>query len=320
MPWPSLREGRWILLDWIRLAGEMQIASAGSTQDFGATPQRPWYRHGVILLSLAVGVLVFSWLIGWFDSSLIDRLKQRVSRKPVAKLVVQTAPPPVEYVPPAPIGNDVSISQVPLPLILTGTMPGRNAHEGSAFIGVYEESPQTYSAGATLLNDARIVEIYTDHVVLERDGQRVDLYLHGTGKTSDNKRFAAMLNVGGMPPPAPIKITNRDVLTDYIRPSPVYEGQWLKGFRVYPGQHAGVFSQMGLQGGDVVTAINGVALSEAVSSMEQFKQVANGYAVTATVLRQEKLETLSLDGALIVQNEQRLQNPPEQTDPPFINP
>ena len=272
----------------------------------GGPEQRSLVRRillpGLTLIMVA-GVAWFSGLAEWL---LIHTASEPTAAEVTVPIPWQ-GPGQTVPIPPPPVGNDSSISPVPMPLILTGTLVGRNPREGAAFIGVDASSPQTYAAGAVLANNARIVEIHADRVVLERAGQRVNLYLHGSGKASDVKQLAGLLTVGGVTVPPPAKATSHEVLTDYIRPSPVYDGYILRGYEVYPGQNASVFSQMGLQAGDIITSINGVALSEPTSAIEQLRQVTNGYAVTANVLRQGATETLSLDGGLIGQDQQRKQ-------------
>lgn len=270
--------------------------------------KEPWYRRTTVLIAFALLAGVAGWVSGLFQHPFLSELMRSVPPKATTQPGNQVAAP-AYVIPPQPVGNDSSISPIPLPLLLTGTMPGRNAREGTAFIGVNKDSPQTYAAGALLANNARLAEIYTDHVVLEKDGKQVNLYLLGSGKQTENKQLAGLLTVGGTPPPPPAKITSHEVLTDYIRPSPVYDGQTLRGYQVYPGQNAGVFSQMGLEAGDVITAINGAPLNEPNSAIEQLKQLAQGYVVTAVIDRKGKIETLSLDGGLIAADEQRLQNP-----------
>src|SRR4051794_33361966 len=98
--------------------------------------------------------------------------------------------------PPIPMGNDSSSSKTPLPLILTGTSPGRNAREGHAYIGVNKDSPQTYMAGALLVNGARLTEIYAQYVVLEKSGKSVRLYLLDSKEGTNGKALNDLLTVG----------------------------------------------------------------------------------------------------------------------------
>lgn len=289
------------------------MATIPTFQINGVMKYRPWYRRTTVLIGFALIAAVAGWVSGLFQFPLLSNLTHRVDPVPAIKSA-STKPlaAPTYVIPPQPVGNDSSVSPVPLPLLLTGTMPGRNAHEGTAFIGVNKDSPQTYVAGAMLANGARIAEIYTDHVVLEKDGTRGNLYLLGSGKQIEVGKLSGLLTVGGIPAPPQAKITSHEVLTDYLRPSPIYEGQALKGYQVYPGQHAGVFSQLGLLPGDVIIAINGAPLNEPNAAIEQLKQLTEGYVVTAIIERQGKTDSISLDGALITQDQQRQRNPVEQ--------
>lgn len=197
-----------------------------------------------------------------------------------------------------------SVSRTPQRLILTGTIVGRSAHEGTAFIGVDAHNPQTYSGGAILANGVRLEEIYKDHVVLAKGGQRVSLYLQqakgGAGRQADD-----LLMVGGPMVATPAVATSSEPFTDFIRPSPVYDGANLRGIEVYPGRQAGVFDQLGLRGGDVITAIDGQPFGDAAQAMELFRQLASGVAMTATITRKGQAQSIALDGALIVTAQQR---------------
>lgn len=219
--------------------------------------------------------------------------------------------------PPKPLsGTDSSISKTPLPLILTGTQPGRNATEGTAFLGVAKDNPQTYAAGAILANGARIKEIYADFIVLEKNGSAVKLYVDG--KKQNTKALNDLLTVGGQPEVKLAVATHREVLTDYIRPSPVYEGDMLKGYQVYAGQRAGVFSQLGLQNGDVILSLNDMAFTDPKHAIDMFRQLTEGVAMIATVERKGKRERISLDGARILEDQERLKNPPPAPPMPAV--
>ena len=229
-------------------------------------------------------------------------------------------------------GADSSISKTPQALVLVSTTRGRNTREGTARLGTHPENPQTYSAGAILANGARLFEIYDDRVVLERDGKRANLYLANSGKKSDS--LLAM--VGGEQPIKPFVPTHTEILTDYIRPSPVYDGQgrsecWerrsssqcdgqlIHGYQVYAGQRSGVFSQLGLQNGDVILSLNDMNFTDPKQAMDMFHQLTEGVAMVATVERaasksltggKGKVERVGLDGSLIVADQERIKNPP----------
>src|SRR6266851_6690787 len=95
----------------------------------------------------AVLVMVALWSAGvppaawftrmqqWFASSPEKPAPVVQMPKPTASPPLPNAPPTSREVPPQALpGTDSSISPVPLALLLVGTSPGRNAHEGTAMI------------------------------------------------------------------------------------------------------------------------------------------------------------------------------------------
>ncbi len=204
-------------------------------------------------------------------------------------------------------GTESSASAKPLAIHLISTAPGRNASEGTARIGVSVENPQTYAAGAVLANGARLTAVYIDRVVLQREDESVTLYVQGEQRRGSHERESELLFVGGQRDDDAALPSTRNVLTDYLRPSPVFDGNQIVGFQVYSGRASGVFSQMGLQAGDLITSIDGAPLVDANQAMDLLQYVAEGGAVIATVSRNNSALQVSLDGALIVADRERTQ-------------
>lgn len=287
------------------------------------------------LTFVGVGVLAVLalWSAGlpptaWLEhaQALIDKLGKSDQEQNAAAPIA--AGPTPSIVAPSPAsaptealgGTDSSVSVTPLPLHLVSTSPGRNAREGTAMLGVDIKNPQTYGAGAILANGARLAQIHADYVVLDREGKSVRLYRAGAEGAS-NKPSHDLLMVGGaQPAPEPV-ITTREVLTDYLRPSPAYDGDFLHGFVVYPGSRSGVFSQLGLQSGDVITSLNDTPFSDTTQAYALFRQLTDGIAMVATVKRKDKTERITLDGAHILADQERAKNaamtpPPMMAGPP----
>src|SRR5262249_19550574 len=155
-----------------------------------------------------------------------------------------------------------SVSKAPLALILVTAQPGRNAGEGIAQIGVNPLTPQTYRAGAILANGARLVEIHADYVVLERDGKSARLELKRATGVSGTEQIGGLLTVGGIPDPTPAVVTTEGTLEHYLRASPVFAGDRVRGYTLYAGREQGPFFKMGLEPGDVVVAIDGIPVND----------------------------------------------------------
>jgi general secretion pathway protein C len=209
-------------------------------------------------------------------------------------------------------GTESSIADRPQSLLLIATAPGRNKNEGTAQIGTNPDNPQTYVAGALLANGARLDEIHRDYVVLRRADDTAKLSLFRRDGAISSPAHG-LLSVGGVKESTLAPPVTREVLTDYLRPSPLYDGERLLGYQVYPGAKAGVFARLGLQPGDIVTTINGMPLSEPHQAMELFGELARGAAVTAVVERKNERHRLALDGALIRADLEATESAPART-------
>lgn len=214
-------------------------------------------------------------------------------------------------------GTDSSLSPTPLPLYLVATTPGRNKNEGTALIGTSLENPQTYAGGALLVNGARLTEIHRDHVLLTREGKSAELYLYQRDPRADQRRSNSNLLTVSAAPVAPVETKKvNEGLTDYVRPSPVYDGEVLRGYQVYPGARIGVFARLGLEPGDIITSINDAPLNEPSQSIELLTQLMRGVAVVATIERKSTSRRITLDGAVISADRETTQQPTEPPMPP----
>jgi hypothetical protein len=263
-------------------------------------------RSRKLLLRLAAsaiaGLLVLNSLEhtrwDWFGE--LERWMASAPRTAPTRPARRISPPaaPILVSPPAPQGIDSSLSTVAVPLILVRTQPGRNSREGFAQIGVNAKTPQTYAAGALLANGARVTEIFPRYVVLERDGKSVHLNLQGVG-AAPSAADSALLTVGGPARSLAAIASSEERLTSYVRPSPVFVGNQLHGYALYPGGNSALFSRLGLEPGDVVIRINGAGVSDPTASLTQLRSLANGSVLTMEIEREGTTQTLSIDGSIL---------------------
>jgi hypothetical protein len=157
--------------------------------------------------------------------------------------------------------TQVSIEPEPRRLLLIATSPGPSPRQGMARIGTDLRAPQTYAAGAILLNGAKLAEIHHRFVVLEREGEKFRLSIGGDAGPGSEQSGLAL--VGGEQPATPRPQLAVDRLSEIIRLSPVYENDFLVGMQIYPGRRSDVFSNLGLKSGDLVVAIEGSPIADA---------------------------------------------------------
>ena len=220
-----------------------------------------------------------------------------MKRGPLPVDSVQTAknvqPPPIHPVAPP---------EAPLWLVLIGTKIGKNSHEGIAFIGTNLRSPRTYQVGALLANKARLQEIYSDYIVLERDGITTRLYALGKQPAEPLPTEPALLTVGG-PTQTPSAIADSsDALTDVMRVSPTFEGKLFSGLIVFANPRSDLFYRLGFQPGDVITAIDGTTFNDPASAIAALRSLTNGQPVSVTINRANQASTFSANGSVLVSN------------------
>lgn len=88
---------------------------------------------------------------------------------------------------------------------------------------------------------------------------------------------------------------NAATFSEIIRPQPFMPNGQLKGYRVFPGRNRQQFIALGLRPGDLVTAINGVALNNPAQGMEIFRSLGESSQVNVTIERAGQEQQLSLD-------------------------
>ena len=199
-------------------------------------------------------------------------------------------------------GNDSSVSSTPQRLLLISTTPGRNSHEGVARIGTIPQNPQTYVAGAILVNGSRLVEIHSDRVVLARGNERVTLFVAAHDNAGREKPAQGSIDLATVPAmsasPAQPEPLRGDAFGEVIRSMAYYENDQLQGLQVFPGRQSGTFARLGLKPADVIVAIDSVAVTDAQNATEYLQGLAQGAVISVSVRRGTALHTLSLDGAL----------------------
>ncbi len=277
--------------------------------------ERTRYRARLtVLFVTAVAIAAALWSSGWLQTLLHDSEGSLITgNAPPAPesstIAPQTVPSAPRVVPGQPLpGGDSSVSAVPQPLHLIATIPGRNPREGTARLGTDAQNPQTYSAGAILVNRARLIEIHADHVVLERDGRRRRLYIEGKGPQISDESDLAMVG-GAAPAPRAIHFAE-DRLVDVIRHMPYYDGELFAGLQIFPGRQAGLFAQLGLKSGDVIVAIDAVPLADQATAAELLQSLTEGAVLTVTVLRTTARTDVALDGTIMLQAAQPEAAPP----------
>jgi len=146
--------------------------------------------------------------------------------------------------------------QTSMPLVLTGIIAGNDPQNGLAILGQSAQTTKVYAVGDNVPGGAKLHSVYSDRVVIDRDGRLESLSL------------PRQMNAGNAPPPSSAALQNENpaiermrrmiseqpgLLADVLRPQPVMDHNRMNGFRVYPGRNRAAFTRLGLRPGDQVT-------------------------------------------------------------------
>ncbi len=183
-------------------------------------------------------------------------------------------------------------------LVLAGVLADRDPSRGQAIIGDKAASAKLYAVGAAIPGGAHLRSVYSDRVLIERNGTLESLLLpHTPLKAAPPGPAAAPLlrtaAAGGR--------DNATLLAGLMRVQPVFNQGKLDGYRIFPGngRGSGAFQEMGLRAGDLILAVNGTALDDPARAMEVLQTLSSSGSATVTVSREGTSQEIALNLATL---------------------
>jgi len=212
---------------------------------------------------------------------------------------------------PKPTVNSNAAEAAPtnIPLVLTGVIAASDPRNGLAILGENAAAAKVYAVGDIVPGGVKLHSVFSDKVILDRNGNLESLALprQSTGMAM------APPPQQNLPTENPIAERMRQlitsepsVITDIMRPQPVFAQGKQRGYRVYPGRNRQAFTRLGLRPGDLVTAINGTPLDDPARGQEIFSTLGSSSEARVTVMRNGKQQDLSLNMAQIAQDAEQL--------------
>lgn len=196
-----------------------------------------------------------------------------------------------------------------LNLTLLGILSnGRNDKDSRsrALIASQGGDEQPYAVGDDVSRGVQLTAIFPDRVILNRNGKLETLRLDKdstsslTGAPIDQLQSAPEQDVDGSAAESLSQIRSQlledpSKVADYIRVQPVNSGNGLTGYRIYPGRDRSVFAAAGLRPGDVVTAVNGMALNDPARSLQMLNELSQSSQINLTVDRGGQPQSFSIN-------------------------
>ena len=203
----------------------------------------------------------------------------------------------------APVPDAVSVLEAPdtaLNLQLKATVADTTENRRGAAIIASGTVEKTYTVSDVIegAGGAQLHAIYSDRVILNRSGNLETLRLPTDYAT-------AMPGAVYAAPPTPFPATTQTLravisdnathISEVVRVAAHIEQGRMVGFRLNPGEQPEQFAALGFQPGDVVTEINGTAMSDPSRGLQVFESLGESTAANVTVIRNGTPQVLSID-------------------------
>jgi general secretion pathway protein C len=210
--------------------------------------------------------------------------------------------------PPRPVQDGSNAPETSMPLVLTGIIAGNDPQNGLAILGPNTQSAKVYAVGDNVPGGAKLHSVYSDRVVIDRNGQLESLALpHQTAASGPPPSTAALPADNSSIERMRRMISEQPgLLTDVMRPQPVMDHGRMNGFRVCPGRNRMAFARLGLRPGDQVTAINGTPLDDRDRSDQILHTLTSSSEARVTVIRNGQTQDLTLNIAQVAQEAESL--------------
>jgi general secretion pathway protein C len=186
-----------------------------------------------------------------------------------------------------------------MPLVLAGVIADKDPAKGQAIIGENAGAAKLYAVGGAIPGGAHLHAVYSDRVLLERNGGLETLKLPRTPQSGSLVPQSAQQQPSHL---AAAAASNPTLLAGLVRVQPVFSQGKLSGYRIFPGgtkSGAAAFSQLGLRAGDLIEAVNGTPLDDATRAMEVLQTLGSSATATITVSRNGASQEVNLNLAAL---------------------
>ncbi len=200
------------------------------------------------------------------------------------------------------VAKPVVMPETRLNLILRGVFASSDPNAAGAIIAERSGREAFYRLGDKLPGGAVLREVHEDRIVLQRGGRLETLRMPREEAAKGAVPVSRGRVNGGSAAPSlresrDMVLENPQQLADKVRLTPHTEGGRMVGYEVRPGRDARFLGRFGLQPGDVVTAVNGIALNSPAKGLSILRSLARTNQVRLEILRNGAPQTIELDAS-----------------------
>lgn len=193
-----------------------------------------------------------------------------------------------------------------LNLTLHGVFVDEDPEKGAAIIGTSGSKQKYHKVGGSVMNGVTLRGVFNDRVVLLRNGQSEVLRFpkvpssgslaappSGRSTTKLGRGRISSANSGALKgyreefTKEPMKIF------EHVRFVPVRSREGLKGYRVLPQKNRALYNKLGIRPSDLVTAVNGVPLTDTQEAMKLMKTLQDAQSLQVDIVRGGQPQSLT---------------------------
>lgn len=187
-----------------------------------------------------------------------------------------------------------AIPETRLKLVLRGVMASQDPRTATAIIADPSGREDYYTVGKELPGGATLKEVHPQYIVLSRGGRFETLRLPTDALKVSNSALAspAAASPGVAPDAGALLqqyreqfIKDPQSLANLLQGEPYWENGRLVGYRLRPGRDQDALEKFGIQPGDVVTAVNGVSLTDPGGRMELLRNMNDAMQFNVDLIR-----------------------------------
>ena len=227
------------------------------------------------------------------ETQLPDQVADRIAALHLFGRAGESAPAATQQV-------DQKAPETRLKLTLHGVFVDQTPEEGTAIIGKAGSTQNYYKVGSNVMNGVKLQAVFSDRVVLLRDGQPEVLKFPKTvksmpvqeGLTSSMAKQSSP--VGSLSSYRELFKNEPLKIFEHVRFVPVRSGKTIKGYRVLPQKNRELYNKLGIRPSDLVTSVNGVSLKNDKEALQLIDKLKDADQLNLEIVRRGQTESLTL--------------------------
>lgn len=294
--------------DWKQLSASLATG--------GALRRAPPVVTGVIMFLLALSAARVTWMVfpPPVDEAAVPLTEPQTPSPITRKDPLMTSREiATRHLFGAPLPDNAAAADQPIPetqlnLLLRGVAASNNTAAAFAIIADPAGKEDFYQVGDQLPGGAVLKEVHPQHIILSRGDRFETLRL-----PQQSLELNAPAQPMTMPPvtaPMPSAVApdaggslqqlreqfvqDPQVMANLLQGEPFRDGGRLVGYRIRPGRDTALFTKFGLQAGDVVTAVNGVSVTDPQGRLDLMRSIGAVEEVTVDLLRNGTPQSMTI--------------------------